>query len=73
MEESYAQNVELSEKGIEKFASIDEELEGLLAKQRAKIKVIGAGGAGNNTINRLTEVGISGAESIAINTDAQDL
>ena len=39
----------------------------------AKIKVIGAGGAGNNTINRMTEVGISGAESIAINTDAQDL
>ena len=73
MEESFGQNVELSEKGADKFISIDEELEDLLTKQKAKIKVIGTGGAGNNTINRLTEVGISGAESIAINTDAQDL
>jgi cell division protein FtsZ len=44
-----------------------------LAKQRASIKVVGAGGGGNNTINRMTEVGIVGAETIAINTDAQDL
>ena len=56
-----------------KHSAIDEELEQLLAKQKAKIKVIGAGGAGNNTINRISEVGISGAETIAINTDAQDL
>jgi len=53
--------------------NIDEELEQILAKQRAKIKVVGTGGAGNNTINRITEVGIHGAETIAINTDAQDL
>lgn len=52
---------------------IDAELESLLSKQKAKIKVIGAGGAGNNTINRITEVGIQGAETIGINTDAQDL
>jgi len=54
-------------------SAIDEELEQLLANQRAKIKVIGAGGAGNNTINRMTEIGIVGAETVAINTDAQDL
>lgn len=54
-------------------SNIDEELEQILAKQRAKIKVVGTGGAGNNTINRITEVGIHGAETIAINTDAQDL
>ncbi|MBI2147706.1 cell division protein FtsZ [Candidatus Woesearchaeota archaeon] len=53
--------------------STDEELEQLLARQRAKIKVVGCGGGGNNTINRITEVGIKGAETIAINTDAQDL
>ncbi|MFH1400381.1 MAG: cell division protein FtsZ [Nanoarchaeota archaeon] len=53
--------------------AIDERLEELLALQRAKIKVIGAGGGGNNTINRISEVGIVGAETIAINTDAQDL
>lgn len=56
-----------------KFNSIDEELEELLNKQRAKIKVVGAGGAGCNAINRITEVGISGTETIAMNTDAQDL
>jgi len=57
----------------ERLSNIDEELEALISAQRAKIKVIGAGGAGNNTINRISEVGIAGAETIAINTDAQDL
>ena len=52
---------------------IDAELEQILAKQRAAIKVVGAGGGGNNTIQRISEVGIVGAETIAINTDAQDL
>ena len=52
---------------------LDEELEELLKKQKATIKVVGAGGGGNNTINRISEVGIVGAETIAINTDAQDL
>lgn len=54
-------------------SSVDAELELMLSKQKAKIKVVGTGGAGNNTINRITEVGIKGAEAIAINTDAQDL
>ena len=53
--------------------SVDAELEAMLSKQSAKIKVIGAGGGGNNTINRITEVGIHGTETIAVNTDAQDL
>ena len=53
--------------------NVDAELEAFLSKQKASIKVIGTGGAGNNTINRITEVGIKGAESLAINTDAQDL
>ena len=57
----------------EKHAELDSELEELLSKQKAKIKVIGVGGAGGNTINRMTEVGIVGAETISINTDAQDL
>lgn len=57
----------------ERRSNIDEELEQILAHQKAKIKVIGAGGAGGNTINRISEVGITGAETIAINTDAQDL
>ncbi len=52
---------------------LDKELEELLKKQKATIKVVGCGGGGNNTINRISEVGIYGAETIAINTDAQDL
>ena len=37
---------------------------------KAKIRVIGVGGAGNNAINRMIEAGISSAEYIAVNTDA---
>jgi len=51
----------------------DEELEQLLQTQNAKIRVVGSGGGGNNTIDRISEVGIAGAETVAVNTDAQDL
>lgn len=54
-------------------SGIDEELEKLVHKQKTKIKVVGAGGGGNNTLGRMSEVGIIGAETIAVNTDAQDL
>lgn len=40
---------------------------------KAKIRVIGVGGAGNNAINRMIEAGITSAEYIAVNTDAQIL
>jgi cell division protein FtsZ len=56
-----------------KSAHIDAELESMLSQQKTRIKVVGCGGGGNNTINRIAEVGIKGAETIAINTDAQDL
>lgn len=52
---------------------IDSELEELLKKQSAKIKVIGIGGGGGNSLSRMREIGIKGGELIAINTDAQDL
>ncbi|MFH1787133.1 MAG: cell division protein FtsZ [archaeon] len=51
----------------------DKSLEDLLMSHRTRIRVIGAGGAGNNTLSRLMEVGIKGTEAIAVNTDAQDL
>lgn len=51
----------------------DKELQGILESHITKISVVGCGGAGNNTLSRLTEVGIKGATCIAINTDAQDL
>jgi len=38
-----------------------------------KIKVIGIGGAGCNTINRLMQADIKNIELISLNTDVQDL
>ena len=52
---------------------IDRELADIIKKQSAKIKVVGIGGGGNNSLNRMGEIGIKGGELIAMNTDAQDL
>ena len=57
----------------DKSHAIDEELEDLIEQRKADIKVIGSGGAGNNTISRLVDVGIEGCDTVAMNTDAQDL
>lgn len=57
----------------ERTAQADEELRSILESRKTQIKVVGAGGAGNNTITRLMQVGIVGAETVAVNTDAQDL
>ena len=57
----------------EEVRNIDRELEELLKKQTAKIKVVGIGGGGNNSLSRMREIGIKGGELIAVNTDAQDL
>ncbi|WP_296786584.1 cell division protein FtsZ [Methanobrevibacter sp.] len=54
-------------------SDIDEELIGIMKGVKTNIFVVGAGGAGNNTISRLNEMGIEGATTIAVNTDAQDL
>ena len=39
----------------------------------ARIRVIGVGGSGGNTVNHMVETGVEGVDFIAINTDAQDL
>jgi len=52
---------------------IDKELESLLQKHSARVKVVGCGGGGGNSVSRMKEIGIKGCEIIAINTDAQDL
>lgn len=39
----------------------------------ARIKVVGIGGSGNSTINRMIDAGVRGVEFIAVNTDAQAL
>lgn len=54
-------------------ASDDAELEAVLASLKTNIKVVGCGGGGCNTINRLSEEGLAGAEMVACNTDAQHL
>src|SRR3989338_6245119 len=51
----------------------DDELRKILETRKATIKIVGAGGAGCNTISRLSQIGVIGAQSIAVNTDAQDL
>lgn len=53
--------------------SDDRELEELLSSLHTNIKIVGCGGGGSNTINRLSEEGVSDAETIACNTDAQHL
>ena len=52
---------------------LDEELLKIISESQANIIVVGTGGAGNNTISRLNEIGIEGAKTITVNTDAQDL
>ncbi len=52
---------------------LEEEILQTLEGLKTVIKVIGVGGAGCNTITRMYEEGIEGAELIAINTDAQHL
>lgn len=48
--------------------NFDVETDGL-----AQIKVIGAGGGGNNAVNRMIEAQLQGVEFIAVNTDKQAL
>ncbi|MFW6176469.1 MAG: cell division protein FtsZ [Thermoplasmatota archaeon] len=56
-----------------KNAPEDEELRNLVDQLEVKIKIFGCGGGGSNTLDRLTQEGISGAELIALNTDAKHL
>ena len=51
----------------------DEELVSVLEELTTVIRVIGCGGGGSNTVDRLADCGIQGAELFAINTDAQHL
>lgn len=52
---------------------VDQELEEILRGLKTNIKIIGVGGAGTNTISRVYDEGIVGAEIFAANTDAQHL
>ena len=52
---------------------INAELEAMLHDLQTNIKVIGCGGGGSNSAQRMRDEGIRGAEVIALNTDAQHL
>lgn len=51
----------------------DEEIAEIAQSLETKISVIGCGGGGCNTIDRIAREGIEGANLVAVNTDAQDL
>ncbi|MBI5553143.1 MAG: cell division protein FtsZ [Candidatus Diapherotrites archaeon] len=59
--------------GESKVGHDNDELRAIIEENSARIIVVGVGGGGCNTINRMSEVGILGAETFAVNTDAQDL
>ena len=62
LENAEAENRDLSEAGDDADGFGD-----------PRIAIIGCGGAGNNTVNRLYNIGVDGADTIAINTDKQHL
>lgn len=55
------------------MSNIEMEFDSVQPTDGARIKVIGVGGGGNNAVDRMIEAGITKAEFIAVNTDAQQL
>jgi cell division protein FtsZ len=55
------------------LSEADQDLEAVLRSLRTVIRIVGIGGAGCNTINRICQAGITGADLYAANTDAQHL
>jgi cell division protein FtsZ len=57
----------------ENVSAEDDELIKILQGLKTNIKIVGCGGGGSNTIDRLVETGVTGADMYAANTDAQHL
>ena len=53
-------------------ALLDDEVS-TLGVPNPRILIVGCGGSGNNTLNRITHLGVEGAVTVAINTDKQHL
>ena len=51
----------------------DEEILKFIEENKQKIVIIGSGGSGSNTLDRLFELGTSGVSLVAMNTDAKHL
>lgn len=73
-EQTYSPGVQGRIEGMESInweERVAEEFD--IQMHKAKIMVVGVGGAGSNTVTRLTEIGASGSDIIAMNTDAKHL
>ena len=53
-------------------ALLDDDL-GTFGVPNPRILIVGCGGSGNNTLNRITHLGVEGAITVAVNTDKQHL
>ncbi len=73
MIESIEQEELREQAGSESAGISDAALEAMLDDRDTQITVIGCGGAGCNTVNRMVQEGIHGADLVAMNTDVQDL
>ena len=64
----------LAQEAIDKgsTALLDEDM-GSFGVPNPRILIVGCGGSGNNTLNRITHLGVEGAITVAINTDKQHL
>jgi len=56
-----------------KISADDKELAKIASQLDVSIKIVGCGGGGSNTINRIHESGITGAQLCAVNTDVKHL
>lgn len=76
-EESPANKFKLESTSGATFANVDyyklAEQEFGFSIKKAKIVVVGCGGAGQNAVTRLTEMGVEGASTISLNSDAKHL
>ncbi|WP_231184251.1 cell division protein FtsZ [Haladaptatus sp. DYF46] len=67
---------DIVQEALENAESEQREMEAATANDEfgdPRIVIVGCGGAGNNTINRLYNIGVDGADTVAINTDKQHL
>ncbi len=62
-----------AEEIAEDVISDEEELLRFIEESEPKIYVVGTGGSGSNTLNRLFEMEVDGITSVAVNTDARHL
>ncbi len=57
----------------QKVSPEDSALKDFVEKVKARIVIMGIGGAGSNTITRLNAIGVNSVETVAVNTDVQHL